>query len=591
MVVTRKAFSYVRFSAKIQAKGESLERQLELTRDYCKRHKLILDETLTLHDLGVSAFRGKNVREGPLAGFLEECRMGKVPRGSVLIVESLDRLSRDQVQQALQLLLSILSLGVSVVTLVPEREIQPDSEDTFALLEPLVIFARSHEESVMKSHRRKFGWKKLRDKARQGSGPMCRKCPAWLELADGKFRVLPGRAEVVRRIYSLATDGYGLHRIAQRLTKDGVPAFGKGGKWIRAYIAKILKSQAAIGVYQPCRMDGRKAVPDGPAIPGYYPAVITEQEWSDAQAAIRGRAADYDDAGKFAKGRRGSPSAGRRGRGDEETCLFTGLLHNARNGERLHVSPCVGKRRQDGSRKLYHYLASTRDTGLPEGGPRIEYSVFEAAVLSRLQELKPADIMADDGHINGREAEIARLSGRLLDIDNRLERAQARARTAEDFDAFLGLIESLHSERKTVGGKLAKLRERKASKPATDLGEVQGLLGMLANAPAEQQAELRGKLKRRVRQIVSGIWVLVLRCGSDRLCAVQLWFASEERHRDYLILHRPGCRYGKSRREGQWFVRSFVSADTRGELDLRKPDHARRLEKALAKFDLETLST
>ena len=52
------AFSYVRFSSKKQADGASLERQLTGTRKYCEENNLILNETLTFRDLGVSAFKG-----------------------------------------------------------------------------------------------------------------------------------------------------------------------------------------------------------------------------------------------------------------------------------------------------------------------------------------------------------------------------------------------------------------------------------------------------------------------------------------------------------------------------------------------------
>src|SRR5271157_3232415 len=79
------AYSYRRFSTAQQAEGGSLDRQTRLTAAYCKRKGLILDASLTLDDLGVSAFRGANVREGALAGFLEACRIGRVPKGSHLV--------------------------------------------------------------------------------------------------------------------------------------------------------------------------------------------------------------------------------------------------------------------------------------------------------------------------------------------------------------------------------------------------------------------------------------------------------------------------------------------------------------------------
>src|SRR5262249_7617527 len=154
----RRAYSYIRFSDPKQAKGGSLGRQKKLSEAYCRRKKLKLDDSLTLRDLGVSAFRGDNVRNGALAGFLEACRIGRVPRGSVLFVASLDRLSRNQIRPALQLLFQLQDYGITIVTIQPEREYPPDNSDALALVEPLVVFARAHEESTMKAHRRCASW-------------------------------------------------------------------------------------------------------------------------------------------------------------------------------------------------------------------------------------------------------------------------------------------------------------------------------------------------------------------------------------------------------------------------------------------------
>src|SRR5262249_43500699 len=99
MQAKRRAFSYVRFSTPEQSKGGSLERQRGLSQAYCERKGLALDNTLTLHDLGVSAFRGDNAKQGHLAAFLEAVTIGKVPQGSVLIVESVDRISRQGIDE------------------------------------------------------------------------------------------------------------------------------------------------------------------------------------------------------------------------------------------------------------------------------------------------------------------------------------------------------------------------------------------------------------------------------------------------------------------------------------------------------------
>ncbi len=75
-------------------------------------------------------------------------------RGSVLIIESIDRLNRNKVGEALQLFISILNSGVSIVTREPRRTDTQDSiNDIAALLEPIIYMSRAHEESATKSFR------------------------------------------------------------------------------------------------------------------------------------------------------------------------------------------------------------------------------------------------------------------------------------------------------------------------------------------------------------------------------------------------------------------------------------------------------
>jgi DNA invertase Pin-like site-specific DNA recombinase len=564
---SRRAYSYIRFLHAKQTEGGSLERQLGLTRAYCDRRGLVLDDSLNLQDLGLSAFHSMNVKEGALAGFLEACRTGRVAPNSVLVIESLDRLSRDQIRPALQLFLQLQDHGITIVTHQPEREYRPDATDALALIEPLIIFARAHEESAMKSHRRKDAWRRARERARAGGGPMLKTCPAWLKVTPDGFRVKEEAAGVVRRIYAMARDGLGVYRITERLTREGVPPIGSKGRWVRPYVYRILANPAAMGTYQPQRQEGKRVVPEGLPIPGYYPAVVTEEEWNEAQAAIQRRT-----LGRW---------SGRKG--PEETNLFTGLLRCALTGEKLHIIHALGRKRAGEERKRYVYLTPSQDTGA-RLGRRIDYAVFEAAVLSLLNELRPSDIAAAGEHRNGRKAEIARLSGRLLDIDSRLERARQRARTAGDFDAFLDLIQELQDERKEVSERRDQLEQEEDGGRPADLGEAQSLIRMLAKAaagPAEIREDLRRRLKGGIAKLVTEVRVLIVRRGKTCLCAVQVWFRGGNRHRDYFVMHKPGTRYT----EGHWWVRSFADVGP-PDIDLRKRSDAHRVEKLLAGLDV-----
>src|SRR5215471_18471211 len=94
------AYSYIRFSSPEQAKGDSIRRQESLRDAWLAKTGAVLDTSLSLRDEGVSAFAGahrQNADRHALAAFLELVKQGRIPRGSYLIVESLDRLSREHI--------------------------------------------------------------------------------------------------------------------------------------------------------------------------------------------------------------------------------------------------------------------------------------------------------------------------------------------------------------------------------------------------------------------------------------------------------------------------------------------------------------
>jgi len=116
-----KAYSYVRMSTEGQLQGDSLRRQVERSRDYAAQQDLDLDETAAFHDIGVSAFRGENLRRGALRRFLEAVQEKKIARGSYLLVESLDRFSRDEVINAHPEFVQLVRAGIIVVTLIDKK--------------------------------------------------------------------------------------------------------------------------------------------------------------------------------------------------------------------------------------------------------------------------------------------------------------------------------------------------------------------------------------------------------------------------------------------------------------------------------------
>lgn len=287
-----RAYSYLRFSTPEQMKGDSFRRQVELSRAYAKQHGLDLDESLTFQDLGVSAFRGRNVKEGSLGDFIKAVETGRVLQGSYLLVESLDRLSRDKVQLAFRQFSAILESGVNIVTLTDGKVYTTDSlNENFAdLLISLATMFRAHEESLTKSKRLKAAWKGKRDKAREGGRKLTAMCPGWLRLdkETGEYVVIEDRVEIIRRIFDMALTGLGAGVISRQFHKEGLPPFGRSSAWHPSYIQKVLNSEAVIGVFQPMRSDvrpdGRRdKIPDGEPIDDYFPAVVATEDFLRAR--------------------------------------------------------------------------------------------------------------------------------------------------------------------------------------------------------------------------------------------------------------------------------------------------------------------
>ena len=117
--------SYTRFSSSRQAKGDSYRRQTQSAQDWCSSHvpPLVLDETFNFQDLGVSGFTGANIKKGSeLSKLVHLAKSGVLGEGDIVLVESLDRLSRLPILEAFNLIQSLTDCGLRIITLQDDRE-------------------------------------------------------------------------------------------------------------------------------------------------------------------------------------------------------------------------------------------------------------------------------------------------------------------------------------------------------------------------------------------------------------------------------------------------------------------------------------
>jgi DNA invertase Pin-like site-specific DNA recombinase len=284
------AYSYVRFSTSEQLKGDSFRRQTEAAERYAKTHGHTLDRKLNMRDLGISAYRGDNVRKGALGAFLKAVDDGQVQPGAYLLVENLDRVSRTNPWEAMPLFQQIINSGITIVTLQDERVWSKADirANPMRIMESLIVMIRANEESRTKSLRLKSAWSEKRSIA--NTKPMTAKAPAWLKLdkAAGKFRLVEKRVAIVRRIFALAQKGMGQQSIVKTFNKEHVPCFGPGKYWYRSSIAAIQQNEAVIGIFTPYEFvyseDGKRLRKAHDAVRGYFPAIISERKYRQLHA-------------------------------------------------------------------------------------------------------------------------------------------------------------------------------------------------------------------------------------------------------------------------------------------------------------------
>ncbi|MBN8951178.1 recombinase family protein [Rhizobium sp. 60-20] len=437
-----RAYSYVRMSSRKQLRGDSLRRQLERSKAFADEHSLLLDDSL--QDLGISAWKGKNFKTGALGRFLAMVESGEIPKGSYLLIESLDRLSREAVPDALTLFMAIINAGITIATLGEDRQIYSRDRlngDWTKLIIGLAVMSRGHEESQTKSERIRAVAKRKREQARESKGHITGLTPAWIDArridANRYEFTLNHHVETVRTIYEMALRGLGATVIARKLNSDGTPAFKSKDGWYQSIIKALLGRHDVIGTFQPHRMQDGRRVPDGDPIENYFPAAIDKDLFLRVQAM------------------RGNP--GRPGRkGNTFANLFTGLCHCAHCGGPMTMKMSRVKGNENGRYLVCaNYVRGHRCT---EGNRHFRYEPFEMTILDHLKELNLADALQTtriDRAISDINETIAGITIRLDELRRKEQRlALAVEVDSQPLETILDLLKARQVERHAVEAEL-----------------------------------------------------------------------------------------------------------------------------------------
>lgn len=477
-----KVYSYRRFSSGRQASGHSLERQTESARRWCKEHGHQLDEGLALADLGVSAYSGDNVSRGALAGFLAAAESGRIPKGSILLVESLDRLSRAAIPEAVGLLTSIVRAGVRVVSLIDGHEWNEKTiEDSTSFLLSVLLFSRAHEESSTKAKRVSEQFQKKRKSGipvvSYGHGP------GWATPKQDRsgWEIDAAKAEVVVRVFELAAAGNGGIAIARKANQEGWPLPWRVRKntatrWEHTGVSRLLRDRRTLGEWQPKRMIAGKLAVDGEPVTDYFPRVIPDELWFRVQSALGGRVGPQRIRGVKAD-------------------IFSGLFYCS-CGERMD-------RKAPAGRGYSRYYCIGRKNGATECDPVAE-SALLGPVLSTIAQAEQFAFNPDTAAEVARE-ELATNEAKLIDIEARSNRMLDSLEESGHSPLILGRLKALDQEKAETEAAIARARAALEAVPLLD-GDFGSRLAADAAAVVADKAGTEGRHK-----VAQALWQVVSR--------------------------------------------------------------------------------
>lgn len=532
-----RVYSYLRFSDPKQALGSSADRQLQYAQRWASTHMMELDQSLSLKDEGLSAYHQRHVKQGALGVFLRAVDEGRIPEGSVLVVEGLDRLSRAEPIQAQAQLAQIINAGLTVVTASDGREYNRASlkAQPMDLVYSLLVMIRAHEESDTKSKRVKAairrqceGWMSgsYRGLVRNG------KDPQWLRWNGQAWEFIPERLAAVNAALQLYRQGVGATRAVKILREQGhmLTDWGIAGQ----QLYRLVRLPALRGAKR-VSVDGEDYL-----LEEYYPRVLTDEEFAELQ----------DLAGQRYR---------RRGKGDIvgiitgigiTTCGYCGTALVAQN---LMSRAGADGRLADGHRRL-HCTSYSKNAGCGAGGSCSVVPVERALLEYCTDQMNLQRLFEPADDTQAIRQQLAAARQQLVETDRQLQRITEALLSDEGAApiAFLRKARELEARLSEQQGEVARLEREQAGQVVHHSPASAELWHELADRALAMDAEAREQVRQLVLDTFRQIVVYMRGVMPD---------GRRRKDVDMLLISKTGQHRWLSidRRAGEWKVSREIS--------------------------------
>ncbi len=502
----------------------SCARQIAQARAYAASKGWTVAEDWVLADDGVS---GAEFASRP--GFVRlMAALTPRPPFQVLVVSEISRLGREQVETAWALK-RLMQAGVRVFAYLDDRELAFDSP-TDKLLLSVLAFADEVERERARQRTQDAMLRKARaGKVTGGTVYGYRNEVVYGERdASGQRRRLhtervidPVEADVVRRIFRLSVEGWGVRRIAMQLNAEGVPAprprrSGRLPSWSPSSIHAILRRELYRGVILYNRVRKRDAWgqkrylprPEGEWVRVEAPhlRIVSDEDWQRVQGRLTAARAAYLRAtGGRLYGRPPSMLASR--------YLLSGFAACALCGGSMIVVTRDWKRTRRpfyGCSYAWHRGRAVCDNTLlaPMDATDRTVGAAIAAALGRQEVIEAAieaTLAALDHPNTGRGGEREQLAAKLRHLDAECERLVAAIAAGGDLPSLVHALEERERQRAACRRRLQQLLSEERRPAAEALAPViQARLRDLAGLLGRQTASARAIL----REVLDGTRIL-----------------------------------------------------------------------------------
>ena len=404
---------------------------------------------------------GTSARKRP--EFLKMIRLCKQKKIDIVLTKSISRFARNTVD-CLNYIRALRELGIAVI--FEKENINTLEADSEILITMLGAFAQAESESISANVR----WGK-RQAMREGKAIIqYKRLYAYEKGEDGKPKIIPEQAEVVRSIYDQYLTGASLRMIKDRLEAEHIPNVAGESEWTITAIRSILANEKYCGdvLLQKTYISdciSRKVIRNTGQLPMYlvqnnHDGIVDRKTFDAVQAEMARRNAGKSPSKKNAP--TGMTSyASKYALSERLVCGECGTLYRrctwAKRGKKRVVWRCVS--RLDYGTKYCH------------SSPTLDEEPLQRSILAAINSAMSQKSTLIRQITGAMERELAPIPGEsmsLADIERRLDELNsqtrelvAKAARAEDASAYTSQLKAVVDETSALKEKRTFIEEQR----------------------------------------------------------------------------------------------------------------------------------